>query len=346
MTTQDILVAVLIGLMALLYSSVGHAGSSGFQAAMALMGVAAAVMKPTALTLNILVAVIGTVRFYRAGCFSWPLFWRFAAGSLPFALLGGRVQLPDGVYKQIVGVVLLYAAYRLFRQTMASRASSTATAGANAVRIVPAPLALGCGAGIGLLSGLTGTGGGIFLSPLLRLMGWSDMRHTAGVSVAFILVNSLAGLAGQLSTSPTLPSALPLWAAAAVIGGLIGSELGSRRLNNASLTRLLALVLVIAGVKLAFLSKSPHAPQPPSTRSAAGRGQSRNLFRTALFLPSRALLSEPRSSFRAATVKERCGRHDRARLARNANDGLPRHRAAVTGRREVNTMSAEIRPER
>jgi len=114
------------------------------------------------------------------------------------------------------------------------------------------PLAMGSGGLIGLLSGLTGVGGGIFLSPLLVLMRWGDMRHVAGVAAAFVWVNSIAGLAGHLSIVSELPSFLPLWALAAAGGGWLGAEYGSKRLGNPALRRLLAVVLVIAGLKMIF----------------------------------------------------------------------------------------------
>jgi uncharacterized membrane protein YfcA len=196
-------------------------------------------MRPAALVLNILVATITTFRFHRAGCFSWSVFWPFALASVPFAFLGGALTLPGAIYKQAVGVVLLFAAYRLVRSQPAETRKR-----------IPAPLGLLCGAGIGLLSGLTGTGGGIFLSPMLLFMGWAETRESAGVSAAFILVNSIAGIIGVFTKPVTLPSAVPYWAIAAVVGGLIGSELGSKRLANPTLRKLLGVVLVIAGVKL------------------------------------------------------------------------------------------------
>jgi hypothetical protein len=243
MTLQDtFLLAALVFAAALLYSSVGHAGASGYLAAMALFSLAPDVMRPAALVMNILVATITTVQFYRAGCFSWRLFWPFAITSVPFAFLGGLLTLPGLVYKQVVGVILLLAAVRLF---LVSKAEPTASN-----KPMPLSLALFAGAGLGLLSGLTGTGGGIFLSPLLLFTGWADMRKSGGVSAAFILVNSLSGLLGLLSHVPSLPNEVSVCAATAVAGGLIGSTLGSRRLGNLALRRLLAVVLVIAGLKL------------------------------------------------------------------------------------------------
>lgn len=241
MHTDSLILAILIFAAALLYSSVGHAGASGYLAAMALFGVAPGVMKPAALLLNIFVALIATWRFSRAGYFSWPLFWPFAASAVPFAFLGGALTLPSQLYKPIVGVVLLFAAYRLFRD---SSATGTKT------RPVSLPIALASGSGIGLLSGLTGVGGGIFLSPLLLFMRWADVRHTSGVAAPFILANSIAGLLGHLTSVKYIPAPIVWWIPAAVLGGLIGAELGSRRLASPVLRRLLAVVLGIAGGKL------------------------------------------------------------------------------------------------
>jgi len=237
--------ALLVFALAVLYSSVGHAGASGYLAAMALFGVAPAVMKPTALTLNVLVATIGTVKFYRAGCISWGRLLPFVAASMPFAFVGGYVTLPGHWYKTTVGVVLLAAAYRLFR---AARKAAEQTE----VESVPLWAALLSGAGIGLLAGLTGTGGGIFLSPLLLFMGWAETRQASGLSAAFILVNSAAGLLGNVSSIGALPGSIFVFAPAVIVGGLVGAEYGSKRGAGATLRRLLAVVLVIAGLKLIF----------------------------------------------------------------------------------------------
>lgn len=239
--TDTLLLTLLIFVAALLYSSVGHAGASGYLAAMALFNLAPDVMKPTALVLNLVVATVGTIRFARAGHFSWNIFWPFAVTSIPCALLGGWLELPVQTYKLVLGGVLIYAAGR-----MALKVAD------HAAEPKPVPLlpALFSGAALGLLSGLTGVGGGIFLSPLLLLLGWSDVRRTAGVSAAFILVNSAAGLLGHLASVRNVPHEIVWWAPAALIGGLIGAELGSRRLAPMTMRRLLAVVLVVAGVKL------------------------------------------------------------------------------------------------
>lgn len=218
----------------------GHAGASGYLAAMALVGVPPEIMKPTALTLNLLVASIGSFKFNRAGHFSWPIFWPFALTSVPCAFIGGRVALPETVYRPLVGAVLLYSAARFI----------IGLRGPDTPRPFPRWVALVLGAAIGLLSGLTGVGGGIFLSPLLLLLRWARIRTTAAVSAHFILVNSAAGLAGHLSSVAHVHPMVTVWALIAGVGGWIGSELGSRRLPPAILRRLLAVVLVIAGLKL------------------------------------------------------------------------------------------------
>ena len=241
-TTAALIIAALIFVVAVLYSTVGHAGASGYLAAMALFGMAPLVMKPTALVLNIIVAIIGTIRFYRAGFFSWRVFWPFAAASIPASFIGGSMMLPVPLYKSIVGLVLLYSAVRLFFS--ATRADDSK------VRPAPLVLALVIGAFMGLLSGLTGIGGGIFLSPVLLLMNWARTKETSGVAVTFILVNSVAGLLGHISSVAAVPTQFIYWAPAALVGGWIGTHLGTRVLPIAGIRRWLSVVLVLAGAKL------------------------------------------------------------------------------------------------
>jgi uncharacterized membrane protein YfcA len=229
--------------VALLYSSVGHGGASGYLAVMALWGLAPKDMRPTALLLNICVAAIAAVRFARAGCFSWRMFWPFAAASIPFAFLGGALSLPASIYRAVVGAVLLFAAFQL---AWRKQTQDAVTAG------IPIAPALACGSVIGLLSGLTGIGGGIFLGPLLVLMGWAGPRQQAGVVAPFVLVNSIAGIGGDLANVGFLPGAAGYLVPAGALGGIIGSSLGSRRLAGQTLRYLLAAVLVIASAKFVF----------------------------------------------------------------------------------------------
>lgn len=236
------LLALLIFLAATLYASVGHAGASGYLAAMALFGMAPLEMKPAALTLNILVATIAVVKYLRAGRFSWPIFWPFALASVPFAFMGGLIVLPGAYYKPIIGLVLLYAAIRFV---------SDARKPDYAIKTPSMPIVLVSGAGLGFLSGLVGVGGGIFLSPLLIALQWEEVKKVSGIAAAFIFVNSVAGLLGFISTeTPHLPDGLAVWAIAAVVGGYIGAEYGSRRLGSPAIKRLLSMVLLVAGVKM------------------------------------------------------------------------------------------------
>ncbi len=240
--SETLIIAILFFAGAALYASVGHAGASAYLAVMGLYSFAPSVMKPTALALNILVAAVATLKFYRAGLFSWRLFWPFAVASIPAAFIGGATTLPTRSYKIVVGIVLLYAAVWMFRSSLRSLQATAH----------PPPLwaAIVSGLAIGFLSGLTGVGGGIFLSPLILYMAWADTRATSGVAAPFILVNSIAGLLGHLSSISQLPPNVPVWGAAAVIGGWIGATYGSKHAPPPVLRQLLSLVLVVAGVKL------------------------------------------------------------------------------------------------
>lgn len=239
-TLQLTLLCFAIALIAFLYSSVGHAGASGYIATMTLFGLAAPVIRPTALVLNILVAIIGSFQFWRAGHFSWKLFWPFALLSVPAAYFGGYLQPSASILRILIGLVLLFSAARLFFRRSDPEGTNP-----------PAkPLAIGVGAGLGLLSGLTGTGGGIFLTPLLLFCKWAVIRQAAAVSALFILVNSIGGLIGYFTAVHTIPTLGVYLAIPAIIGGTVGSYLGSRRLAPRGIAIFLAVVLTIAGAKL------------------------------------------------------------------------------------------------
>lgn len=246
---DPILLAGLFFAGAVLYASVGHAGASAYLAAMAILGVSPDVARPTALALNIVVASLVTFRFWRAGYISGRALAPFLLGSLPLAFIGGLLPVAAAVYKQLLGIVLLVAAAGM--AGTARRAAQNDTG--HATPHVPGLPAVLIGAAIGLLSGLTGTGGGIFLSPVLLFTGWTETRAASGIACAFILGNSIAGLAGNLARLASVPPALPLWAVAVVVGAVIGSEIGSRRGHTFLLRRALSLVLAIAGIKLIFL---------------------------------------------------------------------------------------------
>ncbi len=240
--THLILLCLTIALIAFLYSSVGHAGASGYIAVMTLWGISASVIRPTALVLNILVATIGAFQFYRAGHFSWKLFWPFAVLSIPAAYIGGYLQPSASLLRVLIGLVLLFSAARLvFRRRDPEQTIAPS-----------APVAIGVGGGLGFLAGLTGTGGGIFLTPLLLFCRWAHIRQAAAVSALFILVNSIGGLIGYFTAKHSVPS-LGVWLALpAIIGGTIGSYFGSRRFPVRAISLLLATVLTVAGIKLIF----------------------------------------------------------------------------------------------
>lgn len=241
MSTEQIpflTIAVLV--IAFLYSSVGHAGASGYIAVMSLFGIAPTLIKPMALILNIFVACIASWQFWRMGFLSWKLFWSLAALSIPMSFLGGYLSLPAPVFKVILGIVLLLSAIRFLIKPTEDTAPTEPVL----------PITLSVGGGIGLLSGLTGTGGGIFLTPLLLWMRWASVKTASAVSAMFILVNSISGLLGNLSATKQVPSFAAVLLVAALVGGSIGSYLGSQKLSHKIIQRLLSMVLIIAGLKL------------------------------------------------------------------------------------------------
>ncbi|OGA67785.1 MAG: hypothetical protein A3G81_11695 [Betaproteobacteria bacterium RIFCSPLOWO2_12_FULL_65_14] len=242
---ETLLICAAFFAVAMLYSSVGQAGASGYLAILALGGLAPDVMRPTALTINMLASAVTVYRFRRAKLFSWSALWPFLAGSLPLAAVGGAISLARGPYYAVVGSLLiaasLYMAWRTLRGTFPEKHTP--------VRARPMPAAF-TGGMIGLLSGLTGIGGGIFLSPLLLFLGWADAKAAMGVSAPFILANSAVALAAGSLTVQTLPPELPLLAASAVAGALAGTWLGIEKLNARALLLILALVLAMAGSRL------------------------------------------------------------------------------------------------
>jgi uncharacterized membrane protein YfcA len=242
MEPTQILIILAVFIVAVLYSSVGHGGASGYLAVMALFGTLPEVTRPTALILNLFVASIAFVQFYRAGHFDWRIFLPFAAGSIPMAFVGGGVHLPTTVYKIILGICLFLAAIRLALNLKSEKE----------VRAPQIWICLLIGGILGLVSGLVGVGGGIFLTPILLLMNWTETKKAAGISALFILVNSISGLAGNYAQVLKLPASVYVWIMAAIIGGIIGATLGSYRFNSLVLRRVLAVGLTIAGAKLIF----------------------------------------------------------------------------------------------
>ena len=230
---------LLLAIMAFLYASVGHGGASGYLAVMALFAIAPPLMKQTALLLNLGVSLMSFLAFYRQGYFKWNLFWPFALGSIPTAFMGARIPLTDSTYKQILGACLFLAVIRM-----------VVSLKEGVRRSLPAVLGILTGGVIGLLSGMIGIGGGIILSPLLLLFRWASLKEAAAVSALFIFVNSVSGLAGLKSWIPLDQSQMLYWLGASLVGGFLGARWGAAIASNTKVKWILALVLVIASLKL------------------------------------------------------------------------------------------------
>ena len=241
---ETLILSIAFFFAALLYSSVGHAGASAYLAAMAIVGISSETMRPTALAMNILVSALVIYRFNKANLVNWKRILPFIAGSIPAAFIGGSLSLNTESYNTIVGIVLLLVAIGLFFNAKAVERQKFR---------LTLPIAVIAGLALGLLSGLTGTGGGIFLTPLLIFAGWASAKQAAGLSAVFIFANSTSGLLGNLTSFQYLPPQLPIWLLVVVIGALLGSYFGANKLHNPALKRALALVLIIASFKLIFL---------------------------------------------------------------------------------------------
>ena len=239
---QIIFIATL-GVIAFLYSSVGHGGASGYLATMALFSISPVLMKPTALIINIFVSLISFISFYKAGHFKWKLFYPFALSSIPFSFLGANVPISDSIYKKTLAVCIFISLLRLLFQPKDKVEKPNE---------IPLLWALLVGALIGLLSGMLGIGGGIILSPLMLLMNWGKMKEIAAVSALFIFVNSISGLIALISKGYSPHYEVFIWLFVAIIGGVFGSYFGSKRFNIPTLRYLLALSLGIACIKLIF----------------------------------------------------------------------------------------------
>ena len=240
--TIDFIVSICLLLGAVLYTSVGHAGASIYIAIMTLFGFAGPIIKPTALVLNIFIASFTSWRFVKKGFFDFKVLLPVALGAIPFAYLGGYINAPGHIYKAIVGVILLLSSISL-----AMNKRETIDRHVKQPNFLAAVL---CGAAIGFLAGLTGTGGGIFLSPLILFLGWSDTKKTSGIAATFILFNSVFGLAGNYASVENIPPQVSLYVLAVMLGAVIGTTLGTRFYSALAIRKALALVLLIAGFKL------------------------------------------------------------------------------------------------
>lgn len=247
MTTDILILAFFLFLIiATLYSSVGHAGASGYLAVMALLSFAPETIKPTSLVLNIVVASIASVKFIRSGYFDRKIFIAFILTSIPLAFLGGYITMSPKYFKLMAGIFLIISALLLIVKTYLKPQQS-------APHPMPTAYGLIIGSVIGLVSGLIGVGGGIFLSPILIIANWTTVKNASGIAALFILCNSIAGLAGHLTALPTLDPNIGYWIVAVVIGGLAGSYLGTIKFNNKMIITCLFLVLLSAGLKFVLV---------------------------------------------------------------------------------------------
>jgi uncharacterized membrane protein YfcA len=235
-----LLIAVLA--MAVLYSSVGHGGASGYLAAMALWGLAPETMRPTALVMNIVVTCWLLYRFKPYQMRPYSLFWPLVLASTPMAFVGGMISIDALAYRLLVSALLLFAAIRML----------LITNGVRHIQLPPLGLIVLVGACLGFVSGLTGIGGGVFLSPIVLIFGWCSMRQSAAVAAGFILLNSVGGLSGYLISDQSWPMGSGWLLIAAFIGCLVGAELASHRASSLTLQKLLAVVLVIASIKMIY----------------------------------------------------------------------------------------------
>lgn len=238
-----ILLYILLFLIAFLYASVGHGGASGYLALMAIFSIAPDVMKPTALMLNLFVSLTSFIQFYRGKHFNWKLFLPFAIASVPMAFVGGLITVDTFFYKKILGLLLLIPIVRflIFNNIPINDLKKSTTG-----------LSLLIGAAIGFLSGLIGIGGGIILSPVILLLKWANMKQAAAISALFIFVNSLSGLAGQLTKGIHFSPDMYAYVVIAFTGGVCGAYFGSLRFKQSILKYLLAVVLMVASYKLLF----------------------------------------------------------------------------------------------
>ncbi len=236
--------SALFALTAALYASVGFGGGSTYTALLILFGTPLALVPAISLACNIIVVSGGTLRFARAGELPWGKALPLVAVAAPLAFLGGLTPVKEGVLVYLLGGSLLVSALLLFAQPQSAQA-----------RTLPRALLYPVAGALGLLAGVVGIGGGIFLAPILHLIRWAEARQVAATASLFILVNSLFGLAGQLvkgqgsAMSATVAAHWPLLVAV-LVGGTIGTHIAIRIANPALLRRLTALLVGFVAVRL------------------------------------------------------------------------------------------------
>lgn len=240
----DLILAFSLFSVGFLYASVGHGGASGYLAVLSIFAIPVLEFRSMILILNMLVAGMGFIQFYRAGYFRWNLCWPFLLTSIPFAFIGSKFPIHNEYYHLLLGLALLFPVVKLLGLGPKEKKES---------KNINLPIALLTGVVLGFLSGLLNIGGGIFLSPLVILLAWANAKEAAAVSAIFIVLNSFSGLLGSFSVAAPINDSMYSWFIAALAGGWIGAYFGSHKLAVPTVRYLLTGVLAIASFKLLFL---------------------------------------------------------------------------------------------
>ena len=243
---MSLVLTACLALVAALFASVGQAGAPGYVAVMSVFGYQPAAIKATALALTTLVAIIGVAGFHRAGILKARDWAPFALLGIPGAIIGGLINLPPGIFRIAMTIILVAAGAQ-----MAWAARMTETLDQRALDKPPLGPAIICGGVSGLLAGITGIGGGLFVAVSMLLLRWAPTKRVAAAAQTSNLYTAAAAFAAILFTHPALPPDLPQWAVAAGLGGLLGVWLGSRYLPAKVLRYMLATILLLSGLRLA-----------------------------------------------------------------------------------------------
>ncbi|RXH36656.1 brp/Blh family beta-carotene 15,15'-monooxygenase [Bradyrhizobium nanningense] len=235
--------SLLIAVISLLYASVGQAGGTAFLSLMAFFGMSSTEMRPTALGLNIVVATYSTWLFSRNKAVEWAILRPLLFSSMPASLAGGLIVLGEHMYKTLTGLILILASAVMVMQR--GRAAGRA-------RQTPLRVSVSIGAVLGLVSGLTGVGGGVFLAPALIALNWASPKQTVALSPPFILANSTVGFVGALFTGQFPSPDLALYAISALAGAVAGTIISLKWLNATGIRFILVAVLLFAGFQLVF----------------------------------------------------------------------------------------------
>jgi uncharacterized membrane protein YfcA len=241
----DALLLTALAVIAALFAAIGQAGGAGYVAVLAVGGQAPDAIRPAALLLTLLVAVIGVLHFHRLKLLVWRDVWPFALLGVPGAIAGGLIALPPGTYRIAVALLMLGAAAQMLRT-----ARGADTHDAQALDAPPLAPAIASGGIIGVLAGITGIGGGIFIMPLVLSLRWATAKRAAALAQVNNVYTAIAGFLGVGAAGAALPAPLPWWALAAAAGGAAGAWIGTRHLPAAGLRLLLALILLASAVKL------------------------------------------------------------------------------------------------